>query len=69
MESIDPHDKYLDPPDEERTAECEMCGERHDLSDMQKVDIWDDVWVCDLIGKTCLDEYISTHPISIDGDE
>ena len=62
MESVDPHDRYLDPPDEEYTAECEICGERRECSDMRRVGD-DDVWVCDLLGTDCLSEYIQKHQI------
>ena len=52
MESVDPLDKHLDPPDGEYTAECEICGERHDIGDMKRVgDKWADIWVCDFVGS------------------
>lgn len=58
MESIDPLDRHLDPQDGLEYADCEVCGERHDLGDMTRVgQKWEDRWVCDTRESTCLDEW------------
>ena len=48
-------EKYLDPPEPVWQAECEICGAKRDCGDMQEVE--DDVWVCDLKGTDCLNEW------------
>lgn len=59
MESVDFLDKHLDPPEEESTAECEICGTRREVSDMKLVDIWPDKWVCNLRDTDCIEKYIN----------
>jgi transcription elongation factor Elf1 len=64
--NIDPFDKYLDHPDEEYTAVCEICGARYECSDMKLVDKWNDVWVCDLLRTDCLEEWEKQNDTKID---
>jgi hypothetical protein len=44
------------PPDGIDHAECEICGDILDLSDMTQVG--DDLWVCD---RECLQEWLNNH--------
>lgn len=62
MEQVDPLDKYLDPPDLEYTAICEICGARRECSDMKLVDKRNDIWVCDLRDTECFDFWLADNP-------
>jgi len=48
MESVDPLDKWLDPPDEPERGECEACHEMFDNGDLNKVGkFWPYAYYCD----------------------
>lgn len=48
------------PPDGISYATCAICGETHDLGDMEQVA--DDIWVCDIWGADCLREWHEQNP-------
>ena len=62
-------DAYYDPPDEPDYADCEVCGERRDLSDMECVDDMNDIWVCDCRDTDCLEEWYKKHPQEDDDEQ
>lgn len=54
------------PPDPISHAQCAICGDIQDLSDMKEVEA--DVWVCDLRGTDCLQEWKDDHDGMEDDD-
>ena len=46
MLSVDPFDKYLDPPELPAWGACDRCGELHDNGDLTKVGKYGP-WLCD----------------------
>lgn len=47
MESVDYHDRHLDPPDPPTHSACDGCGEWHDNGDLNKTGEWPYRWLCD----------------------
>ena len=51
MESVDPFDRWLDPPDPPEWGECDECGFEFRNDDLEK---FHGMWLC----QDCLDEAV-----------
>lgn len=55
------------PPDGNDHAECAICGDIMDLSDMKEVET--DVWVCNVRGTDCLAIWNEDHEEEVEDGE
>ncbi len=63
MKTVDPYDKYLDPPDDPVCSDCDECKGTFRTDDLRKINIssWNSLWLC----EDCLEahELVPNTPI------